>query len=119
MIEQYFPAEGKKIGYFFGLLIGAALVVTLLYWLVFGFDRWSGQMQRAADMMTVAATAPTVQPHTPTPSSTAGQYVCPQDGGVGLPDFDAAGAPHCPVCGRVMTFSSVQAGGLSPAAAPG
>ena len=133
MLEQYFEVDEKRIGYFFGLVIGAVVVVTLIYWLVFGFNRWTGEMQRASDMMLagVAApvgqvyAAPTGQAYTApvgqayTAPSIAGQYVCPRDGAVGLPRFDANGVPHCPLDGQVMSFVPAQSGGMLPAAAPG
>ena len=62
MLEQYFDVDEKSIGFFFGLVVGAIVVVTLIYWLVFGFDRWTGEMQRASDLMTAAATAPREAP---------------------------------------------------------
>jgi len=39
--------------------------------------------------------------------STAGQYVCPVHGGVGLPNFDASGYPYCPMCGQCMRFNGM------------
>jgi hypothetical protein len=117
MLEQYLEEDIRRFGYFFGLVIGAVIVVTMIYWLVFGFDRWSGEMQRASDLMMAATASPIGQAYTSPP--VAGQYVCPRDGGVGLPNFDAAGVPHCPVCGQVMNFAGSQSSGLTPAAAPG
>lgn len=117
MLGQYFNLDEKGIAYFFGLVIGAVIVVTLLYWMVFGFDRWSVQMQQASDLMTAAVVTPIAQTYAS--PGTAGQYVCPMDGAVGLPRFDANGVPHCPIDGQVMRFVPAQSGGLLPAAAPG
>ena len=128
-LEQYFDLDVKKLGYFSGSLIGAVIVVTLIYWLVFGFDRWTGEMGRASDLMMAAATAPVGQTYaaplaapvgrTYATTSTAGQYLCQRDGAVGLPRFDANGVPHCPIDGQVMSFTPARSGGLLPAAAPG
>jgi hypothetical protein len=117
MFEQYFGVDEKKIGYFFGLVVAAVVVVTLIYWFLFGFNRWTGEMQRASDLMMAAAAAPIGQTYSSPPM--AGQYVCPRDGAVGLPRFDANGAPHCPMDGQVMSFVPAQSGGMIPAAAPG
>ena len=125
MLEQYFNVDEKRIGYFFGLVIGAVVVVTLIYWLVFGFNRWTGEMQRASDMMLAGVAAPEGQVYSApagqayTAPAIAGQYVCPRDGAVGLPRFDANGVPHCPLDGQVMSFVPAQSGGMLPAAAPG
>ena len=39
----------------------------------------------------------------------AGQYLCPMHGAVGLPTFDSSGFPHCPLCGQCMGFNGVPA----------
>ena len=107
MLAQYFDVDVKRIGYFFGLVIGAVIIVSLIYLAIFGFDRWQGGMQGALDLMTAAVAAPSGQGYS-FPSS-AGQYVCPRDSAVGLPNFDGAGIPHCPVCGQVMSFHNALA----------
>jgi hypothetical protein len=125
MFEQYFGVDAKKIGYFFGLVVGAVVVVTLLYWFLFGFNRWTGEMQQASNLMMAAAVAPMGQTYAApagqayAPPSMAGQYVCPRDGAVGLPRLDANGVPHCPLDGLVMSLVPSQSAGLFPAAAPG
>jgi hypothetical protein len=104
MLDEPFEMEGydaKRFGYFLGLVIGTAILVTVIYWAIFGFNRWEGH-------------AP-VEPATNFPSGT-GQYICPQDGAVGLPGFDAAGCPHCPICGQVMGFSAAPPTNLSTVA---
>ena len=70
MFEEYFGVDLKRARYFFGLTAAALLLVTLLYWLIFGFDRWSGQMQRASDLMTAAVGPPAVQAN-PGPAAAA------------------------------------------------
>ncbi len=117
MFKEYFNLDGGKIGYIFGLLAGAVVSVTLIYWAVFGFDTWKEETRRASDLMMAAAVAPATQ--RPVQSGGAGQYLCPQDGAVGLPNFDAGGAPHCPVCGQVMGFNSTQSTSLALAAGAG
>jgi len=111
MLKEYFGVDAGKLGYVFGLLAGAAVSVTLIYWAVFGFDVWKEETRRASDLMMAAA----VSPLTGGPAETggAGQYVCPQDGAVGLPDFDATGVPRCQVCGQVMGFNRTRSSGLA------
>ncbi len=117
MFEEYFGLNLKRSAYFLGLTGAALVLVTVIYWFVFGFDRWSGEMQRASDLMTAAVAAPVVQAN-PVPTG-AGQYVCPQDGAVGLPQLDGRGVPHCPVCGQVMRFNSASSANLTLAAGAG
>ena len=119
MFEQYFGLDLKRMGYFFGLIIAALLLVTLIYWLVYGFDRWSGQMQRASDLMTAAVVSPVIQTNPAPAPAAAGQYVCPRDGAVGLPHLDGSGVPHCPVCGQVMNFNNASSANLTLAAVAG
>ncbi|HIJ58071.1 MAG TPA: hypothetical protein HPP41_00180 [Deltaproteobacteria bacterium] len=126
MFEQFFEVDAddpKRFGYFFGLVIGTAIIVTVIYWAIFGFNKWEGQVLRTADLMMAATIVPTA-PATGFPSgvgqsfpSGAGQYVCPRDGVAGLPSFDAAGCPHCPICGQVMGFNSAPSTNLTTAAA--
>ena len=111
MFKEYFGADAGKLGYFFGLVAGAAVSVTLIYWAIFGFDTWKEETRRASDLMMAAAVAPLTQ--APVQTGGAGQYVCPRDGAVGLPNFDAAGVPHCPVCGQTMGFNSTRSTGLA------
>jgi hypothetical protein len=118
MLEQLFEVEAddpKRFGYFFGLVIGTAISVTVIYWAIFGFNKWEGQVLRASELMMAATVAP-VGPATTLPSG-AGQYVCPRDGAAGLPGFDAAGCPHCPICGQVMGFNSAPSPNLTTVAA--
>lgn len=105
MAEQYIEMNPKKLGYFFGLVTGVALIVTAVYWAIFGFDTWQEEMGQGMDLM-LAATVPPVVSGSPqaTGPGLAGQYVCPRDGAIGLPRFDAGGVPYCPVCGQVMNF---------------
>lgn len=117
MFEQYLGMDMKRVGYFFGLTITAAIVVTLIYWAVFGFDRWTGQMQRASDLMMAATVAPPVRTYTA--PAVSGQYVCPLDGAVGLPNFTATGVPVCPVDGQVMNFYPAPTGHVNLAAGAG
>lgn len=115
MFELHFEEDAKRFGYFFGLVIGTAIIVTAIYWAIFGFNRWEGQIRRASDLMVAATVAP-VGPATSLPPG-AGQYVCPRDGAAGLPGFDAAGRPHCPICGQVMGFNSSPPTNLTTVAA--
>ena len=85
MLKEYFGVDLGKLGYVVGLLIGATVSVTLIYWAVFGFDTWKEEAERASDLMMAAAVTPLTQ--TPAQTGGAGQYVCPQDGAVGLPNL--------------------------------
>ncbi|MBF0228356.1 MAG: hypothetical protein HQK63_01990 [Desulfamplus sp.] len=42
-------------------------------------------------------------------NGTSGQYVCPVHGAVGLPQFNAAGSPVCPLGDQIMQFHSTGA----------
>ncbi|HIJ19427.1 MAG TPA: hypothetical protein HPP58_00115 [Deltaproteobacteria bacterium] len=117
MFKEYFGADAGKIGYFFGLMAGAAISVTLIYWAIFGFDTWKEETQRASDLMMAAAVVPqgsaAGQGVGQRIAQRSGQYVCPRDGAVGLPQFDGNGVPHCPVCGQVMGFNNTQPNNLA------
>lgn len=117
MLKEYFGLDLGKLGYVFGLLAGATVSVTLAYWAIFGFDTWKEEVVRASDLMMAAAVAPITR--APAQTGGAGQYICPQDGAVGLPNFDATGVPHCPVCGQVMGFNSARSTSLGLAAGAG
>nr|WCC90938.1 magnetosome protein Mad4 [Desulfobacteraceae bacterium] len=101
MIEDYINLDTKKMGIFIGSVLGTTVVVTLLYWIVFGFDQWKGQMEQASSLMTAAAT---MQQQSYGNSSNSGQFVCPLHGAVGLPNYNASGMPCCPICGQLMQF---------------
>ena len=61
MLEQLFEVEAddpKRFGYFFGLVIGTAIIVTVIYWAIFGFNKWEGQVLRASELMMAATVAP-------------------------------------------------------------
>jgi len=95
----------KRTGYFAVSVLVAAAVVTIVYWAIFGFDRWKGEIQSASNLMMAAYVPAQVQQQPQTGTGIAGQYICPQDGAVGLPRLDSGGVPHCPICGQVMTFN--------------
>ncbi len=114
MLEEYLKADEKAFGYFFALVVGTAIVVTGVYWAIFGFDRWEVEMDRATELMAAAAVAPFGQVNT-VPSGT-GQYICPRDGAAGLPNFDASGIAHCPICGQAMAFQGTPATNINVAA---
>jgi len=112
MFGLFNESDLKRFGFFAGLVLGAAVITTLIYWGIFGFSKWNRQVQTASDLMLSAAVSPVVQlvqPPCLPGTQAAGQYVCSQHGAVGLPNWSAAGAPLCPICGQPMTFR--QAGG--------
>lgn len=109
MLGDYHRIEAKQLGYFVGAIVGTAVVVTAIYWAVFGMNKWTANVQLGTNLMLAAAPVP-YQGQPLARTGTAGQYVCPKDGAVGLPVFDAAGAPHCPVCNQVMSFNGAPVG---------
>ena len=124
-LEQYLGFEPKRLVYFAGTTICTTVVVTLAYCLIFGFDNWRTDMTNSTKMMLSAATVPMGQAAA-APYATragggaaAGQYVCPTDGAVGLPLFDAAGMPHCPMCGQIMQCNTGAGNNFTLAAGAG
>jgi hypothetical protein len=133
MLGQYVDLDGRRLGYFAGSIAAAALVVTGIYWALFGMNQWTTKVQQGANLMMAAAPLPyggqsfgnpgvggqvyngqAYQGQVPGVAGMtggAGQYVCPTHGAVGLPVLDAAGTPHCPVCNQVMCFNRSTAGG--------
>ena len=109
MSEDYLKIEVKQLGYFVGAIVAAAVVVTAIYWAVFGMNKWTANVQLGTNLMLAAAPGP-YQGQPLAGKGTAGQYVCPRDGAVGLPVLDAAGAPHCPACNQVMSFNGAPVG---------
>ncbi len=126
MIEDYIGMDLKKMVTFAVLVLGTAVCVTLLYCYIYGFGEWKSEMTMSAKLMTAAANVPAAQmpvnvpvAQMPAGTGSAGQYICPQHGAVGLPTFDAAGSPHCPCCGQIMQFSRAQNGTFALAAGVG
>jgi hypothetical protein len=109
-IEAFIGLKPKALVIFALSAAGAAVVATGLYWGVFGFSHWRNEMSVAGKIMVAAATVPARA------GAQCGQYVCPVHGAVGLPRFNAAGAPLCPVGGEVMQFRTLGSGQVSPAA---
>jgi hypothetical protein len=118
MIEQYLEIDMKKLGLFVGLTLGSVVIVTLVFGLIFGFDRWQQNIQTSSQLMAAASQTPVgAAPNTHQP--VAGQFVCPAHGAIGLPQFDAAGVPHCPLDGQVMSMVRNQRSNMALVAAPG
>lgn len=117
MAGEHPEIDAKRLGYFAAAVLAAALVVTAVYWAFFGMTRWTKNIQQGANLMMAAATVPS-QGQKFAGVGSAGQFVCPRDGAVGLPVMDAAGVPRCPVCNQVMCFNAAQAPFNAPAAAP-
>ena len=111
MIKEYIGTDLKKSGFFVAAVLGNTVLVTVIFWLVYGFDVWKQDVQTASQLMAAAAVAPVAQ--MPAATNAVGQFVCPQDGAVGLPHYDAAGAPHCPVCGQVMNFCGISSNNMT------
>ena len=112
MVREYLGVDGKGLAWFAGLIIAALVTVTGIYWFLYGREKWTVKMQQGANLM-VAAVPAASQGQTRPGVSAAGQFVCPSHGAVGLPTYDAAGVPHCPICNQVMCFNNA-----SSAAAP-
>ncbi len=116
-MSDYHVIDAKRLGYFVGSIAAAAVVVTAIYCGLYGLKKWTGSVQQGANLMMVASQAPCQSPVT---TGTAGQFICPVHGAVGLPALDSAGVPRCPICNQAMSFNrpqaGVQAGPLAPAA---
>ena len=120
MIKEYLGTDFKRSGFFVGSVLANATIVTVLFWLIFGFDVWKQDVQTASQLMAAAAVAPVVPvAQAPATAHTAGQFVCPLHGAVGLPNYDAVGTPHCPIDGQVMQFNGVASNNLTLAAGVG
>ncbi|MGA2225420.1 MAG: hypothetical protein ABSH41_13375 [Syntrophobacteraceae bacterium] len=106
-MSEYNDIDAKRLGYFAGSIVAAAVVVTAIYCGLYGLKKWTGSMQQGANLMMVAAPAP-YQGSVRT--GAAGQFICPTHGAVGLPVVDASGVPRCPLCNGAMSFNGPQAG---------
>ena len=113
--ETYIGIKPRSLVLFTLSIAGAALVSTAIYWGVFGFRHWNQEVTVAGRILTAAVPMKAVQ----VPASQSGQYSCPVHGAVGLPRFNAAGTPLCPVGGEVMQFQSLNAAALTQAAFAG
>ncbi len=54
MLEEYLNIDLKRLSWFSALVILVAVLTTLLYWLIFGFDAWNKNVQIASDLMLAA-----------------------------------------------------------------
>ncbi len=114
--ETYMGLKPRVLVIFAASIAGAALVSTAVYWGIFGFRHWNKEVTVAGRILTAAAPLQAVQGQV---GALPGQYVCPVHGAVGLPRFNAAGTPLCPVGGEVMQFRSLDTAGLTQAAFAG
>ncbi len=107
MNNTYSRVSLASLSIFVGLVILMSAAVLCVYGGIYGFDSIKQQLAGASKVMLAAA--PTQQ--TPVaytmgnPSAPAGQYICLQHGAVGMPNFNQAGAPQCPLCSRFMQFN--------------
>ncbi len=106
--------DARTYGYFFGLVISTVIIVTIIYWAIFGFNSGLGEAGQASDLVAAAAVTQNLPGNTLPPG--AGQYVCPRSGVVGCPVFSAAGIPRCPGCGQAMRFHRAFSGNPTLAA---
>jgi hypothetical protein len=134
-VRAYFGTEPRRLAFLGAVVLGVMVVVTGVYVLVVGFDKWSTDMAAANHMMwagyTPAAATPcprlAAYPASPTPTAPSlttpvtapggRQFLCPSCGAVGLPGWTATGQPICPACGALMAVASLPPG-LELAAAP-
>ncbi len=122
MLKQYYGIDGKHLIFFVLCILVSAGASTFLYWVIFGFDTWQSEMTTAQDVMLAAAVQPNAgQANQQTLKSglkgtTPGQYLCPRDGAVGLPVYNANGSAHCPVCNTTMVFHGAVKTGAQPVA---
>jgi len=83
--------------------------------IVYGTAAQTGQPGYSYGQGIVYGTAPQTRqygygyPQAAPAGPTAGQYVCPLHGGVGLPNVDPNGFPTCPICGQRMQFNYMSA----------
>ena len=128
-LEEYLGFSAGKIMIFCGLVLGVVVIVTGIYVAIFGFDNWKSSMQQAGSMMlanfdpvpapgtgvviTPQVAVPPVAQVAPAAPVAATQFVCPNCGAAGLPNWSLTGAPLCPNCGAVMGVAGSQ---TSPAA---
>jgi len=92
-MPEYHDIDAKRLGYFVGAVVAAVLVVTAVYSVFFGWKKWTTNMQQGANLMMAAAPAP-YQGQVAARAGSAGQFICPAHGAVGLPVFDATGVPR-------------------------
>ena len=114
VVETSLGLRLESVAIFLVSIAAMALMVTFIYWGLFGFGHWKNEMTVAGKIMVAAATAPVAS--APPAAGQAGQYVCSVHGAVGLPRFNAAGVPLCPVCGKAMQFRCSPAASATPAA---
>ena len=129
-VREYFNTEPRKLAKLVALVLGAFLVVTLLYVGLVGYDKWSTSMNEASHMVWASYTPAAAQVPLSTPTREPGastlaprvdglvpligsrsagrQYVCRTCGRAGLSTWSVTGQPHCPRCGGLMDLSRVQ-----------
>ena len=107
MSDRY-DIDAKRLGYFVGSIVAVAVVVTAVYCGLYGLKKWTGGVQQGANLMLAATQTPY---QAPASTGTTGQYICPGQGPVGLPVFDAAGVPRSPLCNQPLVFNAFGAGG--------
>ncbi|MBF0202810.1 MAG: hypothetical protein HQK67_00545 [Desulfamplus sp.] len=54
MLEDYLDINIKKFAWFSSLVIMVAILTTVFYWFIFGFDSWNKNVQIASDLMLAA-----------------------------------------------------------------
>ena len=138
MFEQYIGCSIWRLLAYAGVMASAAVLTTVLYVQLYGFDKWKGDMITANDLMLAGTLLPLgetepqqAQPQMFNPQQmpmqmhhqqqapqmqhqqqqngmAAGQFLCPQHGPVGMPIFSQAGTAHCPLCTQPMLFHGTQ-----------
>jgi len=125
LIQEYFGFDQRRVLISLAMVAGVAVVVTLIYVAIFGFDTWKSNMKQAGNMMVVNFQPPgangVVEPNiVPLPAAATStiQYLCPTCGIVGLPRWSVGATPVCPQCGAVMSIVGQNPATTQLAAAP-
>jgi hypothetical protein len=120
--REYFGVEPSKLLVLGAAVLGAAVLTTIPYVLVTGYDKWKNDMGAASDLMLAEfPTSPSAAaPSAATPYSSVApgntslragsargertrQYTCPVCGTAASPTWTSDGNPTCPSCGNTMT----------------
>ena len=131
-MKREYDVKVKYLAVFGGLTISVVAVVAAIYGFVYGFNNLSTSVIGASKVMVAAFNKPVAvqavqQPIQQQPvqqfysqpyqqpyqqpvaqqygGAPTGQYLCPQHGAVGLPNYNVNGGAYCPACGQPMQLN--------------